>query len=86
MPQVRLAASSLMLEPVANTSICLDALCYRNKSSPACVVLNASGICRFRHFWYPFSRWLYIVDFTRLKSGKWPDVDGAADAVETCSS
>ncbi|KRY85132.1 hypothetical protein T4D_17190 [Trichinella pseudospiralis] len=30
-PQVRMADSSLMLEPTANTSICLDALCH-NKS------------------------------------------------------
>ncbi|KRY04192.1 hypothetical protein T01_6604 [Trichinella spiralis] len=65
-----------MLEPVANTNICLDALCHSKKSSPAIVVLNA----------YRFDRWLYIVDSTRLKSGKWPDADGTADAAETSSS
>ncbi|KRX30893.1 hypothetical protein T05_4613 [Trichinella murrelli] len=31
MPQVRQAASSLMLVPVANTSMCLDALCHNKK-------------------------------------------------------
>ncbi|KRY43720.1 hypothetical protein T03_5917 [Trichinella britovi] len=79
-----------MLEPVANTNICLDALCHSKKSSPAIVVLNASGICWSRRcsgsFRYRFDRWLYMVDFIRLKSGKWPDVDGTADAAETSSS
>ncbi|KRZ66108.1 hypothetical protein T10_916, partial [Trichinella papuae] len=44
MPQVRLAASSLILEPIANTSICLDALCHNKNSSPAFVVLNGTEI------------------------------------------
>ncbi|KRZ63763.1 hypothetical protein T08_6598 [Trichinella sp. T8] len=35
---------------------------------------------------YRFDRWLYIVDFIRLKSGKLPDTDGTADAAETSSS
>ncbi|KRY99650.1 hypothetical protein T11_14126 [Trichinella zimbabwensis] len=35
---------------------------------------------------YHFAQWLYIVDFTRLKSGKWPNVDGWADAAEASSS
>ncbi|KRX70298.1 hypothetical protein T06_10362 [Trichinella sp. T6] len=37
MLQVRMAASSLMLEPAANTSICLDAHCHNKQSSPAFV-------------------------------------------------
>ncbi|KRZ06532.1 hypothetical protein T11_10123 [Trichinella zimbabwensis] len=69
MPQVRLAASSLMLEPVANTSICLDALCHNKNSSPAFVLLNGTGICRSRRclgsFRYRFARWLYIVEQNR---------------------
>ncbi|KRY95171.1 hypothetical protein T11_4289 [Trichinella zimbabwensis] len=51
---------------------------------------SLTGICRSRRclgsFGYRFARWLYIVDFTRLKSGKWPDVDGWADAAEASSS
>ncbi|KRY07823.1 hypothetical protein T12_12158 [Trichinella patagoniensis] len=90
MPQVRLGASSLMLEPVPNTSICLDALCHNKDSSPAFVLLNGTGICRSRRclssFGYRFARWLYIVDFTHLKRRKWPDVDGWADAAEASSS
>ncbi|KRY85668.1 hypothetical protein T11_815 [Trichinella zimbabwensis] len=46
MPQVRMAASSLMLEPVPNTSMCLDALCHNKNSSPAFVLLNGTGISR----------------------------------------
>ncbi|KRY25542.1 hypothetical protein T03_14923 [Trichinella britovi] len=62
MPQVRIAALSLLLVPVAKTSICLELL------------------------WYRFDRWLFIVDFSRLKSRKLPDTDGTADAAETSSS
>ncbi|KRY23174.1 hypothetical protein T12_7069 [Trichinella patagoniensis] len=61
---VRLSASSLMLEPVPNTSICLDALCHNKNSLPAFVVLNGTGICRSRRclgsFGYRFARWLYV--------------------------
>ncbi|KRZ78475.1 hypothetical protein T10_4357 [Trichinella papuae] len=33
-----------------------------------------------------FARCLYIVDRTRLKTGKCPDVEGSADAAEASSS
>ncbi|KRX74772.1 hypothetical protein T06_1687, partial [Trichinella sp. T6] len=33
-----------------------------------------------------FARWPYIAALTRLKRGKWPDVDGSADAAEASSS
>ncbi|KRZ27149.1 hypothetical protein T02_2488, partial [Trichinella nativa] len=44
MPHVLVCPSSLMLLPVTNTTMCLDALCHSFTSSRALVVLNASKL------------------------------------------
>ncbi|KRX92103.1 hypothetical protein T4E_8163 [Trichinella pseudospiralis] len=72
--QVRMAASTLMLEPTKNT---LYALMNSRLAGPE----NLRG-----NFGYRFARGLYIVDFAGLKGEKYPDLNGWADAADTSSS
>ncbi|XP_003375786.1 conserved hypothetical protein [Trichinella spiralis] len=53
--------TGVSLLEAGTTGICLDALCHNKNSSPAFV---------------PTMIGLYIVNFTRLKRGKGPDLDG----------